>query len=328
MDFNEKMSLKDMKGIPQLAPVKDYLVYGGMQLKLIERIPMENMKNGGWPVESLFKGLQRLCSIAVSGEFYYPIYGQDELADDKKKKDVHVIHFPTMDTGETHPKDRPFFIVCAGGAYSSVCSLLEAYPVAARLNQLGFHAFTLNYRIGGKGLFPKPMDDLAAAIRFLQKNEEKLGINAANYVICGFSAGGNLTGQWGTPDHGFRWYGLPAPKALIPVYPAVNSGMYGDSKDVKKFLRTMFGNQYEKIRRNFDIDTHVDECYPPCYIVCCKDDQMVPYKNSVSLYEAVKEKGIPVELELGDTGGHGFGEGLGTSVEGWIERAVSFVESV
>ena len=41
-----------------------------------------------------------------------------------------------------------------------VSNLLESYPTARALNELGYNVFVLTYRIDNTdGLFPKPMED-------------------------------------------------------------------------------------------------------------------------------------------------------------------------
>jgi hypothetical protein len=57
-------------------------------------------------------------------------------------------------------------VVCAGGGYMGVCSAVEGYPVAARFNDLGYDVFLLTYRVSEKKIMPKPVDDLAAALKF------------------------------------------------------------------------------------------------------------------------------------------------------------------
>ncbi len=39
-----------------------------------------------------------------------------------------------------------------------------------------------------------------------------------------------------------------------------------------------------------------------------------------------RKEGIPVYLEIGPTGGHGFADGSGMCMEGWPERAIKFYE--
>ena len=75
----------------------------------------------------------------------------------------------------------------------------------------------------------------------------------------------------------------------------------------------------------YNVDEHMSNVYPPCYIVCCKGDNVVPFVNSKRLKTRLDELDIPAILEIGSGGGHGFGEGVGTDVEGWIERVDEFI---
>ena len=79
----------------------------------------------------------------------------------------------------------------------------EAFPVAARLSEMGMPVFCLNYRVAGKEpLFPKPMEDLSAAYRFLKDHEDQFDIDARHYAVGGFSAGGHLAACWGLKGTG------------------------------------------------------------------------------------------------------------------------------
>lgn len=326
MEYNDKTKLREIQKLPELKPIRKYLLYGGMQMKLLERVPVGVMRNGGWKPEEIFDTVEKLRKRTAEGRFIYPIYKKAEQADDRKKKDCHVAYFPAQAERET-AKQRPYIIVCAGGAYCSVCNLLESYPVALKFNELGYHAFVLNYRVGNNGIMPKPMDDLAQAVSFIRKNKGKFGINAEHYIVCGFSAGGNLAGQWGTTAHGYKHYGLPKPDALFLAYPAVNSSLFKQDKNTEKFMVTMFGKNYSKEKRDsYDIDAQADKDFPPSYIVCCRDDDAVPCENSRELKKSLDLLQIDAQLEIAEKGGHGFGTGVGTDAEGWLERALAFYD--
>lgn len=328
MDFSDKTTLRDIKNIPELAEVKDYLLYGGFSCKILERVPIGTMRGGGWKPEEIFSTVEKLCARAKQGTYKYDIYTKEDVKAEKRKRDCHILHFPAQE-GMGSTAGRPYIIVCAGGAYSSIWNLHEAYPVAMLFSELGYHAFTLNYRVGGKGLMPRPMEDLAQAIRFIMGHEAELGVEGANYIVCGFSAGGNLTGQWGTGAHGYKAYGLPKPAALFPVYPAVNSNLFEQNKNTEKFMETMFGRHYsQETKDSYNIDEQADKDFPPSYIVCCHDDPDVPCQNSINLKERLEALGVPVFLEIGEKGGHGFGSGVGTDVEGWTQRAIAFYQGL
>ncbi|HHV10827.1 MAG TPA: alpha/beta hydrolase [Clostridiales bacterium] len=331
IEITSKTLVKDIKKIPELKEAIPYFISGGgLATQMISYASLDNLeKNAGWNAESTLNGIKRLIEVAKAGNYLYPVYSQEESQGGPKKKDVNIIYFPPKKAIAPNDKSRPFVMVCAGGAYTAVCSMVEAYPVAAKLNELGYPAFVLTYRTGGKGLLPKPLDDLAAAIKYVIKHADQFKIDPKHYIVCGFSAGGNLTSLWGTENHGFATYGLPKPKAMFPVYPAVSNRLFNKDKSANTFCETMLGKNYsEEKLREYNVDEHVGRDYPPCYIVCCKDDPVVPSKNSERLKEVLEEKGIPVRLEEGEKGGHGFGEGRGTDVEGWIERAVAFCEAL
>lgn len=301
-----------------------YLMYSKSPLaKMILMATPEQILEGTktWSKVGMTLGLELIIKAANSGkEFIYRLYSDSECKDDKQKKDVVLFNFPV-------DKKTPYIVVCAGGAYESVCSLAEAFPVAARLNELGYNVFVLNYRVGGTGVLPKPVDDLAKAVKFIEENAEKFNVEKGVYAVNGFSAGGNLTCLWGSDNYGYSKYGLPKPKALFPVYPVTSTNILHESEH-SKFTTTMCGkNATREYIDSYDVVSHLDN-YPPCYIVACKDDDTVPYTQSVLLSEKLSEKGIKNILELGEKGRHGFGEGTGTSVEGWHKRAIEFFESL
>jgi dipeptidyl aminopeptidase/acylaminoacyl peptidase len=58
----------------------------------------------------------------------------------------------------------------------------------------------------------------------------------------------------------------------------------------------------------------------PTFIVHATDDKTVPVKNSIHLYEALKENKIEAELDTFAVGGHGFGiRKSGIPVDNWPE---------
>ena len=321
--FSKNMKFKEIKKIREIKAASPYLIYGGGLPSII----MNQMKLGKlrWNLESLSYGINHLIKTASKGDYVFPVYSASECKDDKKKEDVNVIYFPS----EKPAADKPFIIVCAGGAYMNVCSVLEAYPVVARMNELGYNAFALTYRVGGKELMPKPLDDLAAALKYIHNNSSKFKINADRYIVTGFSAGGNLTTLWGTDNHGYKAYGLPKPEAMFPIYPEISSQLSEDIPIMRMMFKIMLGKNCSKEKeQEYRVLSHMSQNYPPCYIVCCKDDSTVTCINSEKLKEKLDELGISARLEEGEKGDHGFGEGRGTDVEGWIGRAIEFYETL
>lgn len=320
-----KTSMAKLAKIKELKPMKDYFVFMPSFLgKLMRMASFESLNAGSptWNAESMAYGARHLAKVASeNSDYLIDVYSNEEIKKDKSLKDVKLVHFP----GE---EGKPFAVVCAGGGYTCVCSVVEGFPVAARLNELGYNVFVLNYRVGNDKVFPKPMDDLAAAISLIIKNAEKYKVDKEHYIVSGFSAGGNLCSEWGTDNHGFAHYGLPKPDALFPVYPYCGFFLNDSGENAefhRTFHNTMLGKEHtDADKMDYDVFANMSDNYPPCYIVACRDDDTVPVEQSIALAKALEARSIPCILDLGEKGGHGFGDGRGTDVEGWVDRAVEF----
>ena len=321
MSFPLNSRIKDLKKLPAFRDVGDYIIYmPGIMSVLMGGMRINAVGRAGWNSESLIYGLQRLEEVTSTGRCLYRVYSDAECAGEKRKQDVNVIFFPkTKDCGK-----KPVMVICAGGGYMGVCTAVEGFPVAACFNDLGYDAFLVTYRVNEKKIMPKPLDDLAACLKFIFDNRGKFG-TSEEYVLCGFSAGANLISLFGTENLGYSVYGLPKPKAMIPVYTFVDNNLCGDSPVMKACLKTMFGKKPSpQVRRAYNVCEHLGS-YPPSYLVCGKNDSTVPPANSELLKRCLDKRGIPAVLEEGDNAEHGFGEGRGTSVEGWYLRADEFI---
>lgn len=219
----------------------------------------------------------------------------------------------------------------AGGAYGAVCTMVEALPVAARLNELGVDCFCLNYTVVSKksflqGLMPKPLTDLADAWTFIHSHATDFGLDASKYYVGGFSAGGHLSAAWGTKNTGARSYNIPQPKGLMLVYPLISVESVSDN-NVKRFMKTgMYGaGKASKLGPEYEIHKHVDGLYPPTYIIQSLDDDSVPVNNITLMENALKAAGVPHLAEPVKCGGHGFGLGTIAPGSAWVERALAFL---
>ncbi len=341
MNSYKGMSIKELSRLPEFSQARPYFIGGqGPDVRTYMDLQGENLRLAGWNEDNIAYGLTRLAEISNTySQYVYRIYPEEEIKLQRNKRDAAVIYFPAKKASKLK-EGSPYIIVIAGGGFKNVCTVLESFPVAAKLNDLGYTAFVFNYRVGGVGVLPRPIDDLAQAIRFINAHEKHFQITGNNYVVCGFSAGGTITALWGTVNHGYKNYQLPKPKALIPVYAGINSNYYGNSimfndvdpqiskKKKSYFFRKAFGTTNPNKIAEYNVDEHIDNEYPPCYLCCCKDDPLVSWRNSLILQNKLNDLNIPVEFELGESGGHGYGLGNHVSVKGWVERAMKFIEQL
>lgn len=185
-----------------------------------------------------------------------------------------------------------FAIVCPGGGFSYVASVHEGFPYAVEISKKGYNVFVLKYRVGYGGAVAT--QDLAAAISYIFKNAETLGVSTDDYSLWGSSAGARMAagiGTYGVANHGGNE--VPKPSAIVMAY----TGHSGYSSDD-----------------------------PPTFVVVGEQDGIASPSVMERRVEAMRNAGIEVEYHKYKNLGHGFGLGTGTSAHGWMDDAIRFWE--
>lgn len=309
MPISSRETVAQIQSRPQLAGAKAHLFMG----EECENISIDTFchNNPDWVKSDMLRGLNRLLEVADAEETYaYPLWP----GEDGPKQRVSLIHFPMSGCA-------PFVLVCAGGAYCTVASMVEAFPIAARLNEMGYHAFVLEYRSGADAAFPAPMEDLRQAIRYILKNAAKLHVQPQAYAVCGMSAGGHLVATLAAESL-LDFYGdIPKPAALFLAYPVVTMGEY--THPLSRMMLLGQNPEEETICR-FSVEKQIHRDSPPVFLWQCREDNVVPFKNSVMLDAALGENGIRHCFRVFEGAAHGWGLGTGTQAEGWLEEAARF----
>jgi acetyl esterase/lipase len=184
----------------------------------------------------------------------------------------------------------PFAIIAPGGGFQYVGSLHEGFPYAAEIASSGYNAFVLKYRVGSGG--SKAIADLAAALTYIFKHADTLGVDTHGYSLWGSSAGARMAAAIGT--HGAARFGgadLPKPAAIVTAYTG---------------------------------HSEVGPVEPPTFVVVGEHDGIAPPAAMQRRVDALKRARTKVELHVYPDLGHGFGLGIGTSAEGWVSEATQF----
>ena len=182
----------------------------------------------------------------------------------------------------------PFAIICPGGGFVYVGTLHEGLPIASAISKKGLNAFVLRYRIGEA----MATEDLAIATAFVLENADELGVDRNGYSLWGASAGARMVGN--AVLNGVRLGGtgnLPRPAAVVIAY----TGQAAWSED-----------------------------FPPAFIIVSADDPIANVATVERRVESLKRAGVEVEYHKYARAGHGFGLGVGTEAEGWVEDAIRF----
>ncbi len=322
VDVNTKLC--DIYNAKELNLCKKYLITNGEEnfTKRGGRTLQEmNKDTPPWGAEDMAFGLNRLLEL-TSNKYLHNVYSEDEIKKNKEKEEVVLFHFPAKS------ECKGYALILPGGGYTSVCSLAEGFPIAARLNELGITAFVLNYRTKKLKLFPRPLEDVATALSYIEKNADYFNVDPKKYITFGFSAGGHLAGLWGTKSQGYGKYRCEKPILTILGYPLVSTKKITSEMPfyVKLFMRVMLvgligGKKKEEV---LQVDELIDNDYSECFIAHSKDDPTVSPSQTISLEEALNKFNIPHKIEWQEKGGHGFGLATNDELNGWVDRAVDF----
>lgn len=234
-------------------------------------------------------------------------------------------------------KDK-YVIVCPGGGYLACSKETEGYNVATELNKMGYTAFVLEYRVGERITEPMaPLDDLAKAIYYVDENAQKYNVYKGLYALCGFSAGGNLIGLFGTEKFGYCNYrGIKAPTALIMGYPWCNPNTPAFNGNVADTVFYSWLNGHgskaflgdEESIDDMRVPLWITDEYPRTFIMHGDSDVIVPADaHSGVLAEKLEENEIEYVYKKYKGVVHGCGLGIGTSAEGWLKEAMAFADA-
>ncbi len=263
--------------------------------------------------------------LAYRNSVAYELYSTEEIAENPALQGVKIDFFAA------EGQENRFVVVCPGGGYTGVSVEQEGYPVAEFFRQRGYSAFVLTYRTGKNCSYYAPIEDLARALRFIIDHRETFSVNKDSYALCGFSAGGNLIGLFGSEEYGYYAYDLPEPELLIMGYAWCNPNVSSKGNLVETIAHSVLNEQGQEAflegadLSEMQVPLYVTEYYPPCYLMHGTADTIVPaWSHSRVLCEKLQENGVPYRYEEAEGVYHGCGVGKGTSCEGWLARATAY----
>lgn len=205
------------------------------------------------------------------------------------------------------------FLICPGGSYHHLGLRNEGSEVAECLRKWGCTAVVLRYRVSMRGNHhPAMIEDFQRAMQILRVNADKYHINPHKVGCIGFSAGGHLVTMGGAfsshdflADRGVHTSVSLRPDFVVPVYPVVS--MQDSIAHVKSRINLLNKGFTQTLVDSFSMERHIPDDMPPVFLLACRDDDVVDYRNSVVLHDALVAKNIPCDFHLFDKGGHGFG---------------------
>jgi acetyl esterase/lipase len=228
-------------------------------------------------------------------------------------------------------------IICPGGGYNYLSFNWEGSDPARLLSAKGIAAIVLKYRLPDveSNITPNltPLMDAKRAIRTVRFYALQWNIKRDQIGIMGFSAGGHLASSAGTlfdagdPKSADSIEQFSSrPDFMILIYPVISM--------TKNIMHTGSRNRLigekadSSLAKRYSTELQVTKETPPTFLVHATDDKTVPVENSLLFYQALKDNGVPAEMHIYPTGGHGFGLGMGKgNAETWMDRCIEWLRS-
>jgi acetyl esterase/lipase len=180
-------------------------------------------------------------------------------------------------------------IIGPGGGHQFLSIDTEGTNVAEWLSSIGVAAFVLKYRLAREPDSPykvtvHPYADAQRAIRTLRARAAEWNVDKSKIGIMGFSAGGEVAVLASTK------YDAGNPEAVDPI----------ERQSSRPDYQILI---YPGIRAE---TVNITKNTPPTFMLAA-DNDTGPSTAIPALYLALKKAGVPAELHVYASGGHGFG---------------------
>ncbi|SDB83478.1 Acetyl esterase/lipase [Pelagirhabdus alkalitolerans] len=169
--------------------------------------------------------------------------------------------------------------------------------------------------------FPSHVEDAKMAIRYLNRHADKLGIDMENTFISGDSSGGHTAlmcwATWNTDQLDVSTEPLPPIKGCIDLYGVVDIVSIADAEsaidhtlsDSPEALLIGGKKPIEHVEKAEEASVihYLDNAktYPPLLIMHGNKDTVVPFEQSVQLFEYCQSANIDAEMYCVDDADHG-----------------------
>lgn len=229
------------------------------------------------------------------------------------------VSVPTIEIRRPDPaKDTGAVVVVApGGGFHILAIELEGTEVCDWLNSIGVTGVLLKYRVPVRPDRPRyaaPLQDAQRALGVVRSRAAELGLDPKRIGMLGFSAGAHLTAALSN-NHAERTHprvdaaddASCRPDFAILIYPGGLVPAEGDTLHPELAV--------------------VRDRTPPTFIAMPQDDP-VRVQNALAYYIALHKAGVPAELHLYPTGGHGYGlRPTADTVTTWPARVTDWLRA-
>ncbi len=216
-----------------------------------------------------------------------------------------------------------------GGGAQSPTAVVDMNKLIRPILARGYAMVSMNYRLSHEARFPSVIYDAKAAVRWVRGTATKYNFSTEKVASWGSSAGGYLSAflavsegvrevedlSMGYPDQSSRviaaidWYGCTDFLAMDPQHMQLGQepwqgGHDGETSPESKLIGGPIRSFPERCKASNPV-SYVTSNHAPIYIQHGRNDDIVPYLQSVLLVEKLRTVGGPeVIFEVIENAGH------------------------
>ena len=206
-------------------------------------------------------------------------------------------------------------VIAPGGGYSILAYDKEGVEVAQWASSIGVTGIVLKYRVPRRADQPKgqpplqPLQDAQRAVSMVRNQASEWGIDPKRIGFLGFSAGGNLAANLATHND----------KPAYDAQDAVSAVSCRPDFAVLVYAGSLIDKQTGKLLPEFPVTKQT----PPMIMIHAANDHP---ETSIAMFQALQAVGVPAELHVYSTGGHGFGMRVTENpCHSWPERCADWL---
>lgn len=168
------------------------------------------------------------------------------------------------------------------------------------LGRIGYTCLACEYRLAPASKWPAQIDDVHTALRYLHDHAAALGIDPAKIAVSGNSAGGQLSLM-------AAGLGDSPVAAAIAFYPPTDFLGPGTRALGPSGMSYLVGDDTSDAKlRSISPVNLVSSEFPPTMLITGNHDDIVAWRDSLSMYLGLIDAGARAELHVFDDQPHAF----------------------
>lgn len=173
----------------------------------------------------------------------------------------------------------------------------------------GYATVAVDYTLAPAAQYPRPVQQVAQALRFISQNATRLGIDASRIVLAGDSAGAQIAAQVAAivsvPDYA-RQIGIAAPipreslRGALLFCGVFDPDIVENAAHYESFLRTASESYFgvadfssDPRKAEYSIVANVTKAFPPLFISAGNDDPLLAHSRKLAA--VARNKGVTVD---------------------------------